>query len=95
MKKMKFCEPCLQLGVENCSKHGNMVNGKQKKLPKCTMSVSGKHKFVDRSYKICETIIDQQPDWKNGLSAKGHTECHTIKRPIMCEYCSMIDDRKV
>jgi len=53
------------------------------KLPQCPKTVTGKHKFIDRSYKVCWTSTNERK-----------THCKTIKGCIECEYCGLIDDRK-
>jgi len=50
------------------------------KIPKCPKSVTGKHKFSDTSYEVF---------WNIGT--KVHSE--KVKRPIVCDYCGLIDDR--
>ena len=45
----------------------------------CPKTMSGKHKFVDYSIRVCSL---ENP---NG---------YKIDRPIKCEYCGMVDDRE-
>lgn len=60
----------------------------------CPKTMSGKHKFIDTSYEVCTTIIDQHASEENGHETKGHNECDKVDRPIKCEYCGMVDDRE-
>ena len=53
------------------------------KIPKCPKTVTGKHKFCNTSYKVFHTSTDR-------VGA-----CVTVQRPIVCDYCGLIDDRKV
>ena len=55
------------------------------KIPKCHKTVTGKHKFVDTSYKVYGTF----PNFKG-----RYIMCNDIKGVIKCEYCGLIDDRE-
>ncbi len=57
------------------------------KIPKCKMSVTGKHKFIDTSYTMVNTFRDYHDKWQQSKTF--------IKEKILCEYCKVVDDRKL
>lgn len=60
------------------------------KIPKCPKTVTGKHKFVDTSYKVSYSISH----YVVGLIASGLAGYGDVRGDIRCEYCGLIDDRE-